>query len=76
MMTNNEGLAKAIALLGGRASLARAIGVQRGMIWQWEHNGVRITPAACPLIEKATGGQVRCEELRPDISWELVRENA
>ena len=25
----------------------------------------------CPLIEKATG--VRCEELRPDVEWAVLR---
>ncbi|MDT4679101.1 transcriptional regulator, partial [Escherichia coli] len=27
----------------------------------------------CPAIEKATGGAVTCEELRPDIDWAYLR---
>lgn len=27
----------------------------------------------CPAIERATNGQVRCEDLRPDVDWAVLR---
>ncbi len=36
--------------------------------------GARPVPAdLCPAIERATGGAVRCEELRPDVDWSVLR---
>ena len=33
-----------------------------------------VVPAErCPAIEKATGGKVRCEDLRPDVDWQYLR---
>ena len=54
-------------------SLAKTIGVPQACISQWA-NGVRAIPAEhCPKIERATGGLVRCEDLRPDIDWGVLR---
>ena len=40
---------------------------------QW-CNGVCLIPAErCPEIERVTGGAVRCEELRPDVDWAVLR---
>ena len=53
--------------------LARDIGVSSALISQWA-NGVRRVPAErCPQIERATAGAVRCEDLRPDIDWAILR---
>ncbi|MCV5533321.1 toxin YdaS, partial [Escherichia coli] len=30
----------------------------------------------CPAIERATRGEVLCEELRPDIDWSYLRRSA
>lgn len=58
---------------GGAVKLAHAIGVSQVMISQWI-SGVKAVPAErCPPIEQATGGMVRCEELRPDIPWGVLR---
>ena len=59
---------------GVAANLARALGVSPVMISQWI-SGVKAVPAErCPVIERATGGAVRCEELRPDVEWNVLRE--
>jgi DNA-binding transcriptional regulator YdaS (Cro superfamily) len=43
------------------------------LISQWR-NGIRPIPAErCPAIERATGGVVRCEDLRPDVDWAVLR---
>jgi DNA-binding transcriptional regulator YdaS (Cro superfamily) len=28
----------------------------------------------CPLIEDLTEGRILCEDLRPDVRWDLVRK--
>lgn len=55
------------------ASFAREIGVAPAFVSQWV-TGLRRVPAEhCPAIERATGGQVLCEDLRPDIDWTYLR---
>lgn len=59
---------------GASARLARALGVHPVMVSQWI-NGVKVVPAErCPAIELATSGDVRCEELRPDVPWSVLRQ--
>lgn len=58
---------------GRQSSLARSIGADAQLVWQWAR-GVRQVPAdRCPAIERATGGEVRCEDLRPDVEWSVLR---
>lgn len=38
----------------------------------WKSRG-NVPAEHCPAIERATGGKVRCEELRPDVAWEVLR---
>lgn len=56
-----------------QAGLAAALGVSQGMVWQWVHGRRRVPADRCPDIEAATGGAVTCEELRPDVSWHVLR---
>lgn len=68
-------LTEYIAPRGTAAQLAKAIGVPPQLISQWSR-GVRRVPAErCPDIEKATAGAVRCEDLRSDIEWSVVRHS-
>ena len=54
-------------------ALAAAIGVDPVVVSQWK-TGARPIPAHhCPEIERATAGVVTCEELRPDVSWGVLR---
>lgn len=53
--------------------LANKLGVSPAFVSQWK-NGVRKVPVVrCPAIERATGGTVRCEDLRPDVDWACLR---
>lgn len=55
------------------SGLASAIGVTPAFISQLA-NGHRPVPAErCPAIERATHGVVRCEDLRPDVDWSVLR---
>lgn len=66
-------ITKAIEALGSAAKLAEAVGVSVQSIYFWK-NGARGIPAErCPDIERATGGAVRCEDLRPDVDWAFLR---
>jgi DNA-binding transcriptional regulator YdaS (Cro superfamily) len=71
-------LETAIDRLGGVSAAARALGVSRQLVQGWRDPDRRFaTPAEhCPAIERATGGAVRCEELRPDVEWSVLRAGA
>lgn len=59
---------QAVQAAGGRGVLAAACRVRYQAVQKWESAGVPID--RCPAIERATGGQVRCEDLRPDVIWQ------
>lgn len=69
---NMNALEKATTLLGGASALARAIGVSESSPAMWKQRG-RVPAEHCPLIEKVTSGAVVCEELRPDVAWDVLR---
>lgn len=68
------GVARAIAVAGGQAALARRLGVTRQAVENWRARGA---PAKwCPAIEavtRALGAPVLCEEMRPDVDWGVIR---
>lgn len=70
-------LQRAIEVAGGLTRLADAIGVTPQRLLNWVDRGV---PAErCPDIERATreaGTAVTCEELKPDVNWGVLRQNA
>jgi DNA-binding transcriptional regulator YdaS (Cro superfamily) len=72
---NTNAICKAVESMGGQVKLAKPVGVSASMVYQWVR-GIRQVPAErCPSIEKATGGKVRCEDLRPDVDWSVLRCN-
>lgn len=52
---------------------AARIGVAQSTVSMWKTRG-RIASDSCPAIERETG--VRCERLRPDIPWTVLRMQA
>lgn len=67
---------KAIDLCGGPAKVAALLEVTTQAVCFWR-DGKRGLPAEhCPTIERATGGQVSCEDLRPDVDWGYLRNTA
>ncbi|EIB9624114.1 TPA: transcriptional regulator [Escherichia coli] len=69
MKKENYSFKRACAVVGGQSAMARLLGVSPPSVNQWI-KGVRQLPAErCPAIERATRGEVLCEELRPDIDW-------
>lgn len=64
---------KAIEVVGSQKKLAAQLGIKQPTVSQWLR-GERPVPAPrCPAIEQATDGAVRCEELRPDVAWDVLR---
>jgi len=56
--------------------LADDIHVPPPLISQWRNLNRPVPAERCPAIEKATGGMVTCEELRPDVDWGFLRGSA
>lgn len=67
----SEALDRAIDLRGGQAALARELGVSIQVVGNWRVRGVPVE--RCPDIERVTAGKVRCEELRPQVAWSVLR---
>jgi DNA-binding transcriptional regulator YdaS (Cro superfamily) len=72
--TSQDAAEKAIQLLGGPTKAAVVLNVpdhRYQTVQSWIRT--RVPAEWCPTIERATGGQVRCEDLRPDVAWEVLR---
>lgn len=68
-----KALDAAIAKSDGAGALAQRIGVAASTPSMWRARG-RVPAEYCPAIERETG--VKCEELRPDVPWVVLRERA
>lgn len=55
---------------------ARAAGTTVGYLRKAISTGQLLGEGLCINIEKASGGMVRCEALRPDVDWEYLRGTA
>lgn len=55
------------------AKLSKRLGrtVHKSSISQWK-SANRVPAEMCPEIEAVTG--VRCEDLRPDVNWSVLRD--
>lgn len=70
LATPAEALERACKAHGSQTTLAKALDRQKAAVSRWKREGV---PAeVCPEIERLTG--VRCEELRPDVNWSVLRK--
>ncbi|WP_392559761.1 transcriptional regulator [Orbus mooreae] len=73
MNKKNTAIGKAIDFFGSQSSLAKELDVTRARVWQWFNNVSMVSPEKSIEIEGKTKGMVRCEELRPDINWSILR---
>jgi transcriptional repressor of cell division inhibition gene dicB len=56
---------------GGISRLAKHFDITPWAVSRWKVLGV---PAdRCPDIELLTNGAVKCEDLRPDVNWSVLR---
>ena len=71
-ITKLSALNQAIQASGGITALAKVLQLKsHAVINQWRRT--QVPAERCPAIEQATGGLVRCEDLRPDVAWHVVR---
>lgn len=79
-------LRRAAEALGGQAALASLLGYSdRRNVWPWFKTTRQFPAEHCPPVERATRERhamdpskpiVTCEELRPDVPWDVLREQA
>ena len=74
-MTSEEALSKAADIVGSMQALGEQLGVTKGAVGQWKLPGRHVPAEHCPAIERITGGVVRCEDLRPDVDWQVIRSS-
>jgi DNA-binding transcriptional regulator YdaS (Cro superfamily) len=71
---------RAIAILGGPVQAARLLDVPNHRyqtVQSWLKT--RVPAEYCPVIEKLTrelGDEVRCESIRSDVEWGVLRSTA
>lgn len=63
----------AIQLAGGISKIAQTLGVSVQAVYFWRAGSRQLPAEHCPVIERMTGGQIRCEDLRPDVDWGYLR---
>lgn len=72
-----QALIRAAKVVGGQAELARLLGfANRSGVSPWFRTRRAVPAEYCPAIEELTasaGVRVRCEELRPDVKWSVLR---
>lgn len=71
MECQTQALAKAIEVVGTQAALAKALGVTQQAVSYWVTTETPVPAEYCGAIEKATAGEVKRAQLRPDIFGEL-----
>jgi len=72
-MNDQHPIFRACVAAGGRGILAASLGVTRQAISGWA--ATQVPAERCPDIERITRGAVRCEDLRPDIDWGVLRRS-
>ena len=70
-MNTNLGIARAVDQLGGRTRLADALGVTPQAVGRWLSGLDKVPAERAVQIEELTG--VRCEVMRPDVNWAVLR---
>ena len=73
LMAMTHPIEKAAGIVGSQSALAAALGVTKAAVWQWKDPDRKVPAEHCPAIERVTRGEVRCEELRPDVDWGYLR---
>ena len=71
-----QAILKAAIEVGGQARMAKLLAVTPPTVNQWIKGSRPIPAERCPEIERITGGAVRCEDLRPDVNWSVLRGTA
>lgn len=65
-----------ISYFGSVSKTARALGVTAQAVCFWRDSKRRVPVGKCPDIERLTGRKVVCEQLRPDVDWQYLRNTS
>lgn len=77
-----KAIKRAIKSFGSQVAMATALGIKQPTVSEWVREDRRIPAERCPEIERHTRRLhaedpdrpiVTCEELRPDVAWEVLR---
>lgn len=63
---------KTVKDLGGPTKIAKLVGLRVPTVHGW----TSIPERHCPAIERGLGGSVTCEQMRPDLTWIRVPDQA
>lgn len=70
----NLGVKAAIEICGSQAVVAKACGISQPTVFKWL-GGAKMDVAHVSSIVKATNGEVKPQELRPDVDWETIKQS-
>lgn len=62
-----------ITKLGGPTIVAASLGITSQAISLWASKN-KIPAERCPELELLSQGTIKCEEMRPDVKWWVLRE--
>jgi len=71
-----EAIRQAADQLGGVTEMAKKLGISTQAVYQWIRGERQVPAERCPQIERLTAGAVRCEQIRPDVEWSVLREKS
>ncbi|WP_129543391.1 helix-turn-helix domain-containing protein [Serratia sp. 1D1416] len=63
----NQGILKALSVVGSQKLLALKIGCAQSTVSDWLNGKKRVSPQYVPVIVKAANGEVMAHQLRPDL---------
>jgi len=63
----NEIIRFAIEQSGSQKKLADACGVTQGAVWKWLHGVNHVSPQYVIKVARATDGQFKPHQIRPDL---------
>ena len=66
---------RAAKIVGTQAALAQELSITPAAVTNWLFRNTKVPAEYCPTIERVTGGRVRCEQLRPDVEWKVLRQS-
>ncbi|QOD81870.1 YdaS family helix-turn-helix protein [Chromobacterium haemolyticum] len=61
-----------IKAAGGASAIAAVLQIRSSAVNNWPQRGY-IPAAHCPTLERLSAGAYRCEQMRPDVEWAVLR---
>lgn len=71
---NVEAIKKSVEFFGSIHQFSIALNTTYGTVLKWVHGKGTPSPLSCIKIEKATKGEVKKEDIRPDFDWKNFKK--